>query len=41
VEQITVICRRLAGYGWRALMLKVTAGQVDLSSPTLAKELEK
>src|SRR2546423_1620406 len=40
-EQITVICRRLAGHGWRALMLKVTGGELDLSSPTLAKELEK
>src|SRR5256885_506660 len=33
-EQITVICRRLAGHGWRALMLKVTSGEFDLSSPT-------
>jgi hypothetical protein len=40
-EQITVICRRLAEHGWRALMLKVTGGQLDLSSPTLAKDLEK
>lgn len=40
-ERITAICRRLAGHGWRALLLKVTGGQFDLTSPTLSKDLEK
>lgn len=40
-EQVATVCRRLAPHGWRDLFLKLTGGELDLSSPTLAQDLEK
>jgi replicative DNA helicase len=36
---ISQICRRLAGLGWRDLLLDVTGGQLDLTADDLERRL--
>lgn len=36
---VTAVCRRLAGLGWRDLLLDVTGGQLDLSADDLERQL--
>ena len=41
IDEVQVVCRRLARHGWADLILSVTGGQLDLTAPNLARELAK
>lgn len=41
IENVAAVCRRLAGAGWRALLLKVSDGQLDITASDLRAELGK
>lgn len=41
ISQVGAACRRLAPLGWREMLLKVTGGQLDITSPDLAAQLAK
>jgi hypothetical protein len=38
---VTAACRRLAGQGWRELVLKATGGELDIRTADLGRELAK
>ena len=41
LEKVIAACHRLAPHGWRALLLKVSGGALDLSAANLGPELAK
>jgi hypothetical protein len=41
IKTLEGICRRLANHGWRDLLLRVTAGEMDITATDLARELSK
>jgi hypothetical protein len=41
IEDVANVCQRLAGYGWRELLLGVTDGALDITAADLRQELAK
>lgn len=40
-DQVAAACRRLAPLGWRAMLLEVSGGELDIAAPDLAERLAR